>query len=91
MISRGFFALFFSFLALSALILHILGSDLSRGCQNAINKVLRRRVIAKKYPKSRSVQDRLTMDDLLESLKIVQPMKTNNLSKKYEKWINVNR
>ncbi len=50
MISRVFCTIF-SFLALSALILHILGSDLNRGCQNAINKVLRRRVIAKKYPK----------------------------------------
>ena len=68
-----------------------LGSDLNRGCQNAINKVLRRRVIAKRYPKSKSYDDRLTMADLLESLKIVQPMQTNNLSKKYEKWINVNR
>ena len=69
--------------------IHWLGSDLKRGCQNAIKRLLRRKVKAKNNPNNNLNLDRLSMEDLMESLKETQPMTNAKLLKKYEQWVHL--
>ena len=66
-----------------------IGSDLKRGCQNAIKRLLRRKVKAKNNPNNNLNLDRLSMEDLMESLKETQPMTNAKLLKKYEQWVHL--
>ena len=69
-------------------VLFFSGSDIHRCCFNAINRLLRRKVQAKrKRPEGSSNSEKLTMNDLQASLSEIHPL-SQNWRKKYQLWKN---